>query len=338
MKELKKLFNESIQDLENEFDCLFDKYGFTAFFYNKQIEMKGYYWSLRKTNPDKLLKIGVLEKYENHYYWTDDFKREAFLYKYAYIITVVIEKLHKKVAQYSLYYSKEKLEIRKQLSSLLNRYLSKIQKNEHYLAYHLDDFRKANKDFYGTRFGNKLDVVYDLNLENDKFIEKLNKKIREKKNFPMQNVMPSYGNIVIDADMWISMELTSRMVHILKSFLDLEIILDNHLKKTHSNDIIIPYKIFPSQEVENQFRKILEHYGCFDKTGNTNRRFMPICDAFFSVHQHNKQYFRPLLEKGDYIDYLSKTFLKRKITKLSSGDKYIKIIANDFPQKKPTHN
>lgn len=185
-------------------------------------------------------------------------------------------------------------------------------------------------------FNNRLDIIVDRNM----WLTQFTRYDGEGNDTPKTFNEYGYPAIFIDREEWANLEFHTLVLEILVQIIEVNPNkTSQHLSPSaHINPLMMPYKIFPSKEAENRFKEILEYYGCFDQTGNTTNRFMPICDAFFTVHQDNQQYFRPLLKKGDYINYLSETFLSREISKLSSGDKYINTIKSDFPSKRRSHD
>ncbi|MFD2588432.1 hypothetical protein ACFSQJ_15960 [Croceitalea marina] len=310
MEVLENIFKRSISDLNQEFDNLFDKYGYSHFFKNSIPNLKGNFLLLRKKDPELLVQLGALKVVEESYYeWTDSFKKEAFLSNYAYVIITVIEKLEKKLQEYKLFLSNmSKSKNHNFLESKLEYYIFRIQNKPHYLAYHNDGFRKKEGEYYNITFNNKLDVPYTLTFENDKFIAKLESKIFKR------TIPHPYGNILVDVKTWVKMDLSSRMVNILSSFLT-DPFYSNQTSGIEENSILPPFKINSTVFLENgekTFFKILLKAQAIiiknDKIILTDKIFKGCCGYLYEILR--KPSYSTIIystTKADFIRYLNLT-------------------------------
>ena len=246
---IKDIFTGTLSDLELEWEKLHSLYGMSNHFANVLREQELPFWKIRKDNPQTLVEIGALELDNGKYHWTEAYFKEVFLANYAYVLTVVREKLEKNIAKYSIVSNSTQL--KKLLGTELLKYTRKIQKTSYALAYHMDYFREI--EGYDKVFGNKLDVMYSLNFENEKFIERTKKRFKPEVTPPL--LLNPYGGFRIDYKFWIGVDLSSRMVKILS-----EQIGDNNPDRTEvQREFTTERKILLLERL-NIFKELEEKY------------------------------------------------------------------------------
>jgi len=261
---------------------------------------------------------------ENIPKWNIEYIKEAFkegLYEVNLNVKDMIKIFKSEVNLLYRTYSKDEFTIQ-----LKNKSLSLHQKlTSLYLG--LEFFEDNPKFCPYTVFDNRHDLLVTKNMVNTLHVVDgghINNNEHTFNEF-------GYPVILIDRKDWSNYEFLRLAIKISEEIISAYQVPQGKLSglstfKKHSK----PYKIFPSIDGEKRFIEILEFYGCFNEKGLLTKKFMPICDAIFTVLGQNNHYFRPLLTKGEYIGYLCENHLNRSITKLSSGEKYVMQVKNDF--------